>query len=280
MQEKVFLIGQLSLQTIGAMIISPIFWLTLGFTYRYYIQYEWDKASARKLALASSLEGLLAGFLVIWLIVALGLVMQPSLALLCMGPLSMLLSLYRSRFLCMAYGAGITIILFWILKRPIDAAGMMSLVAVLHLTEGILVLLFGKQHVVTIYQQNKQKIRQSQGIYCFWPVPICLMIAIQVQAEALSMPAWWPLLSVEKMGAEAVCGLLPLAVTLGYSDLAAQPQKIRQNALLILLYAIILLLLSVIAAREKAYQPIGILFMVGGHEAIVKGRRWMKHEKT
>lgn len=280
MQEKIFLIGQLSLQTIGAMVVSPIFWLTLGVTYRYYIQYEWDKASARKLALASSLEGLFAGFLVIWLIVVLGLVMQPSPALLCIGPFSMMLSFYRPRFLCMAYGAGITIILFWGLHWQVDAAGVMGLVAILHLAEGILVLLFGKQHTVTIYQQNKQKLCQSKGIYCFWPVPICLMIAMKLQADALAMPAWWPLLSVSGIGSEAICGLLPLAVTLGYSDLAAQPGKIRQNALLILAYAIILLLLSLIAAREKMYQPIGLLFMMGGHEAIVKGRSWIKHEKT
>ena len=279
MQTKLLLIGQLSLQTIGTMLISPIFWLTLGFTYRYYRQYEWDKASARKLALASSFEGICSGFLVIWLIAVLGLVVKPSAALLCMGPISMLLSLYRPRFLCMSYGAGVTVLSFWLLHQPVDAVGIMSLVAILHLAEGVLVLCFGSHHAITIYQQSKRRLLPSRGIYCFWPVPICLMIAAYGQAEVLHMPGWWPLLPLEVMNAETVCGLLPLAVTLGYSDLAAQPRKIRENGLLILAYALILLAISLAAVKCKAYQAVGMIFMVGGHEVIVKGRSWMRHEK-
>lgn len=288
MEEKLWLIGQLSLQTMGIMMASPLFWLTIWFTYRYYRQYEWDKASAKRLALASSLEGIGAGLLVIWLIALLGLTVKPSLALVCIGPISMLLSLWRPRFFCMAYGAGITIACFWIMHWPVDAAGIISLVAILHMAEGVLVLLFGGGHTVTIYRQRQKKLLPSPGIYRFWPVPICLMIAAGgaesfSAVSSIKMPDWWPLLPLTEEGL-AVCGLLPLAVTLGYSDLSNRLHEVRRrrflNGALILGYALILLILSLRAAKGPVGGPVSLLFMVLGHELIVKGRSLIHLEKT
>lgn len=283
MEQKLWLIGQLSLKTMGVMIASPLFWLTIWFTYRYYRQYEWDKASAGRLALASSLEGIGAGFFVIWLIALLGLTSQPGPALICLGPVSMLLSLYRPRFLCMAYGAGLTVAFFWIMGWPVDAAGITSLVAVLHLAEGLLVLLLGGRHTVTIYQQNHQRLLPRRGIYRFWPVPVCLMIIISTGDASLTMPDWWPLLPMNT-GPESICGLLPLAVTLGYSDLSSGKQEVRkrrvQNGILILSYAAILLCMSLLSVHIPYGQPASLIFMVLGHEAIVKGRSWTYHDKT
>ena len=170
MWQPLWLILQLSVQTITMVAVNPLFWLTLWFAYRYYRQYEWDKASARRLALASFWEGLLAGLFVVWLVAGLGIMTIPSPALYCMGPVSMLLSLIRPRFLCMAYGAGITLGLGRVLGLPVDAPGIMALVAILHLAEGLLVLLFGGRHTVTIYQQRQRRLVPVSGIYRFWPV--------------------------------------------------------------------------------------------------------------
>ena len=284
MEDTLWLIVKLSLTTVGIMAMSPIFWLTLWFTYRYYLKYEWDKASARQQALASSIEGIGAGFLVIWLISWLGLVVQPSMALICMGPVSMVLSLWKPRFLCMSYGAGLTAAIFWLLGKPVDGAGIASVVAILHLAEGLLVFIFGSQHTTKVYQQSRCQLQAASGIYRFWPVPVCLLIVIAPGKGGLRMPDWWPLLPLNDWSAENLCGLLPLVVTLGYSDRFARATEAQnrclQNGLLIIGYALILLLLSLAAAHEPICQPLSLIFMIFGHEAIVKGRILRKHGKT
>lgn len=248
-EEKLWVIAQVSIQTVSLMVLSPIFWLTIWFTYRYYARYEWDKASARRLALASSLEGIGAGFLVIWLTTLLGLVICPSVALYFMGPVSMVLSLLRPRFLCLSYGAGAVILLSKLIGAEVDAVGISCLVALLHLAEGLLVVLFGGNHTVTIYRQKRGRIQAGSGIYRFWPVPVCLLILVlEKESGAVDMPRWWPLLSIDSVSAFKVCGLLPLAVTLGYSDLSGRRQEVKKrrrlNGALILCYATVLLGIS------------------------------------
>ena len=203
-----------------------------------------------------------------------------------------------------------------LIQIPVDIVGIAGLVGMLHLAEGLLVLLVGGNHTVPIYQskyggksreeargcagksaksgrwptERSGRIHRSSGIYRFWPVPICLLIAVtQGEVGAVTMPEWWPLLtSAEqqlglslglKAGVEAgmstaqSLGLLPLAVTLGYSDLSGQDCEVKRrrwiNGCLILLYALALLGLCLLAGRIEAIKWAAALWMVAGHEAIV-----------
>ncbi len=271
---KLWMMTQISIKTVAFTVMSPIFWLTLWFTYRYYIQYEWDKASAGQLALASSLEGIAAGILVIWLTAVLGLVIKPGLTLYIMGPAAMMLSLLRPRFLCLSYGAGIILLLCTLLHIPVDVLGIGGLVAILHLAEGILVLLFGGSHTVITYRQNKGEIKAGSGIYRFWPVPVCIMIAVQGgEISYLNMPEWWPLLSASAVSKAGVLGMLPLAVSLGYSDLTGKAKEVNKrrvnNSILIICYALILLGLCLISDKTSVGKYVTMGWMVLGHEAII-----------
>ncbi len=271
---KLWVIAQISLKTISAMLVSPVFWLTLWFTYRYYKKHEWDKASAGQLALASSIEGMAAGFLVICLTACLGLVIRPNLALYLMGPVAMVLSLLRPRFLCLSYGAGVMLVLCTLLNMPVDVLGIAGLVGILHLAEGILVLLFGGGHTVTIYHRKRNKILSGSGIYRFWPVPICLLIMVQDNGLALmDMPSWWPLLSSAVVPEVQACGLLPLAVTLGYSDLSGKLTEVKRrrriNGVLMIIYAVLLLGLCLIMEETAPEKWAAVIWMVLGHEGII-----------
>ena len=270
----------ISFRTMGITVISPLFWLTLWFTYRFYLQYEWDKASAIRLALASSLEGIVAGFFIIYLTTVLGFVIRPGIVLYFMGPMAMLLSLWRSRFLCLSYGAGILLVLCTLLHVPVDCVGICGLVGILHLAEGVLVLLVGGRYTTTIYQCDGGKMVEERGIYRFWPIPVGLLVAWQMgTGNWIEMPQWWPLLqdaqdlSILK---EVDCqgfGLLPLAASLGYSDRTGIKWNVKKrriwNGGLILGYATILLGMCVIVTRWNQWEAVMILWMVLGHEAII-----------
>ncbi len=271
---KLWMIAQISIKTMCYTVISPIFWLTLWFTYRYYVKYEWDKASAGHIALASSLEGIGAGIFVIWLTAVLGLVIEPGFVLYIMGPVAMLLSLLRPRFLCLSYGAGVTLVLCTLFHISVDVLGICSLVAILHLAEGILVLLFGGRHTVIMYCRKRGEIVAGTGIYRFWPVPVCLMIAVQAgEVSFLNMPDWWPLLTTSVVSMEETLGLLPLAVSLGYSDLSGRVREIDKrrvnNGVLIICYAIVLLGLCIVSEKASIGKWMTMIWMVFGHEAII-----------
>lgn len=267
------LIG-ISLKTMGVTVISPIFWLTIWFTYRYYLQYEWDKASAGYLALASSLEGLVAGFFAIYLTTVFGLSIQPGIALYLMGPMAMLLSLLRPRYLCLSYGAGVMLVLCTLFGISADGVGICGLVGILHLAEGLLVLFVGGQHTVALYGRSKGRVITESGICRFWPVPVGILVALQgVEGNWLNMPQWWPLLEMKNDMSYRALGLIPLAVSLGYSDLSGAQNDVKKRRIckggLIILYAIILLGLCIIAVKSYVGEWIAVFWMVLGHEVII-----------
>ena len=272
-EKLVGLVG-ISLKTMGITVISPLFWLTLWFTYRFYLQYEWDKASAGYLALASSLEGLCAGFFAIYLTAVFGLSIQPGIELYLMGPCSMLFSVLCPRFLCLSYGAGVILVLCTLCHVSVDSVGICALVGILHLVEGMLVLFAGGRHTVAIYGNRRGKITEKSGIYRFWPVPVGLLVALQgEEGNWMNMPQWWPLLETKAEMAYKALGLIPLAVSLGYSDMSGIKGDVKRrriyNGGLIIGYAIILLGICITVAELSKGEWIAIFWMVLGHEVII-----------
>lgn len=279
MGERLWIVAHISVKAMSLMVISPVFWMTLWVTYCYYKKYEWKEAGARRLALASSMEGLGAGFIVIWLTAFFGLTIKPGPALYWMGPAALGLSLIRPRFLCLSYGAGVVFLISWMLGITVDITAICSLVGLLHLAEGMLVLLVGGKHTVPVYRSKQASLQRSNGIYRFWPVPICLLIAVGDGGGTTSMPGWWPIVSTATLSYQQSFGLLPLAVTLGYSDLAEQRDEVERRrwlkGSLILVYAVLLLGLSIWCTRgagmsyHSILQWAAPLWMVVGHEVIV-----------
>lgn len=279
MGELLWIVAHISLKTLSLLVLSPVFWITLGVTYCYYKKYEWKEAGARYLALASSIEGLGAGFLVILLTAFFGLTIKPGPALCWMGPAAMGLSLVKPRFLCLSYGAGLVFLACVLFGISVDIVGICGLVGILHLAEGLLVLFVGGKYTVPIYQTNRAMLQICSGIYRFWPVPICLLIAVGEGGSAADMPKWWPIVSSVDWGQQQSLGLLPLAVTLGYSDVACQTSEVEkrrwQKGSLILIYAVLLLGLSIWCCQDMpksastGLKCLAAFWMVAGHEFIV-----------
>ncbi|MBR4887671.1 MAG: hypothetical protein IKU17_00840, partial [Clostridia bacterium] len=198
-------------------------------------------------------------------------------ALYWMGPAAMLLSMLRPRFICLSYGAGLIFLLSRGVGFDMDIAGICGLVGILHLAEGILVLTVGGRHTVSVYGRKENELCKKSGICRVWPVPICLLIGIEKTVQAISMPKWWPLLTAT--APHESLALLPLAVTVGYSDLANQKQEVEQRrwlrGSLILGYALGLLALSIWCGKmgtmgnTSIQQWMSVMWMVAGHEAIV-----------
>lgn len=195
-------------------------------------------------------------------------------ALLYLWPVSLLLGAVNPRFYCFAYAATLVSICRLVTGWPnVEIPSLLGLVAALHMVEALLILMNGAAGATPVSLAGKAGDPvPGFALQRFWPVPLVLPLFTPETAQTLTMPAWWPLIGSEAMGAGALgWQLIPAVVTMGYSDLAitAPPaRRARQSSLVLLAYSAILLLLSAGAARFAPLLWAAALFSGFGHEAM------------
>ncbi|MFO8060623.1 MAG: PDZ domain-containing protein [Bacillota bacterium] len=203
-------------------------------------------------------------------------------------PVALVLMLVNPRFLCFSYAAGLLALSHLILGWPaqMNVAGIMALVAILHLMEGLLVLLSGDAVCTPVYLRQSERVVGAYLIQRFWPIPLMLIFFLQISPEMLGetveMPGWWPLIEVAPpAGANWTRIMTSVVAALGYSDIAVTERprvRARRSAHHLWIFSIILLSLSWGIAHIRSLVWVAALFSPLGHEAMVKygGNREMR----
>lgn len=238
---------------------------------------------AVRLTLTAVLYGLVGGVLGSYLIVLLGVALSHGdLAL--VWPVALLLALFHPRLLCFSYAAGLVGLASLALGEPrVNVPGLVALVAVLHVVEGILVLASGGDAAVPVtLRRTGGQVVGGFAVQRFWPVPVTALLWAAVpeplRGAGLPMPEWWPLFrppGLDATGLDVV--MVPAAAALGYADLAvaATPEeRSRRTGLALLGYSLALLVLAWGAARVDALQWAAAAAAPGLHEWMIRaGRR-------
>ncbi|MGE5673926.1 MAG: hypothetical protein ACM3XM_08555 [Mycobacterium leprae] len=230
--------------------------------------------------------GVLGSFL--FALTGIGLVDAPGApsALLYLWPLSIGLGAFNPRFLCFAYGATLLALSHLITGWPhIDVPQLTGLIAIMHMVEAFLIWASGDSCATPIsIDRNTAEPIPGFALQRFWPVPLILPWFTVVGGAPVDMPGWWPLLRPDPqlvgVAGSLNWGLLPVVVTLSYTDLAiagAPQQRTQQSSRALLLYSGILLLLAVGASRFPPLVWAAALFSGIGHEAmaVLAGRLQM-----
>ncbi len=198
-------------------------------------------------------------------------------------PLAVLLYLVSPRLMCFSYAGGIVCLAHLLLGWPrVNVAAIMGLVAILHITESVLIRLSGASCTTPVFVRNdRQEVVGGYGLYRFWPVPLVVLFLVAVPdpsrlGDLIEMPNWWPLIgSIApelRPGQALVYTLAPVVAALGYSDLAVSSsprEKSRATAGYLAAYSLVLLVLAVLAARQYLFQWVATLFGPLGHEAVI-----------
>lgn len=224
-----------------------------------------------------SLGGILGSLVLSW--TGVGLIDLPGSvsALLLLWPLAFLLSLVNPRFLCFAYGTSLLGLSHLLFGWPrVDLPSLLGLVAVLHMVEALLIWWSGATCATPMSIDGPTgQTHPGFTLQRYWPVPLVLPYFASGLSAPLEMGSWWPLLALDPAvsGGVAAYGweLLPVVVTLGYSDLAitALPgRRARQSALVLLGYSSALLLLAAVGSHFRPVLWVGVLFSAFGHEAM------------
>lgn len=244
------------------------------------------------------LVSLVSGFLISIAVVFIGISLDIS-AFQYLFLIMLALFIINPRFVCFSYAGGLLALIGIIFKVPgLNPASLIALIAIAHLAESVLILLFGTNSIIPVYIKHENGIAGAFIIQKFWPLPL-IFVASGIQSitaggmEEFVKADWWPLFksfssfasssistftstaagiatSISASGGLAL-GLGSLAAFLSYSDMAvsSQPEdKGRERAYLDLGYAVLLFVVSFFARDSMALQIIGALAAILAHEGI------------
>ncbi|WP_346353437.1 PDZ domain-containing protein [Azotosporobacter soli] len=295
--EVLYSLGAMILFTVGAVYLQPVFWLIIFFVW---LQ---QRRSAKQQRLMFGLSGFQvwrhtlralllgsAGGILASLVIALIGIDLGRLGLAYIWPVAIALLLIDLRLLCFAYAGGLIALCHLITGWPdVDVAQLVALVAVLHLTEGLLIYASGQDSFLPVLVQGKNGIVGGFSLLNFWPLPLALLLAVplqetQVLSGTLAMPAWWPVFPAALAPPEQLTYLLlPVVAALGYGDLALvcpPEERGRRAAAQLVLYSVSLLALALLSLKWPVFAWPAALLAPLGHEGMVQWqmRRELKGE--
>lgn len=309
-------IARLIFQVFPYTFVHMLFWLVIILVfsqYRKMIKRERQlfgaaKNKAGKQTLISAFFGIGAGIIASFILVSLGINLL-HVGIIYVWPFVILLMIVHPRYMCFAYGGGVVSLLSLILSffaqywpqlyeisfirgiMNVDVPGLISLIAVLHLTEALLILFSGSIDPSPLYiKYGNRGVVGGFSLQKFWPLPIVGLVTLMPQeADFLGivamvgpewMPDWWPVVGPEVVappGEEVVYTMLPLVAGLGYGDISVSTtprEKSLQSGRYLAVYSIVLLVVAVSAVYFSPLAWLAAILSPVGHELlIIRGRK-------
>lgn len=275
-------------------LLTPFFYLAILLVY---LQYRRQVALERQLfgirvtsaeqqAIRSLGYGAAGGLAATLLISGIGIVLNPT-DFVYVWILAVILAIMNLRFVCFAYAGGIlsfvslllnalpemTVAWPWMAKiyedlRGLSAPHLLALVAVLHLTEAILVSVQGGQSASPVFLQGKRgRLIGGYILQKYWVIP--LGAVVMTGTGGLDSPGWWGLLPI--IGLQGL-QIFPVPAVLGFSGLALarHPQeKAARTAKWLAVYALALLGLALAGAYWSPLLWAAAIFSPVAHELLI-----------
>ncbi|MDP5275918.1 PDZ domain-containing protein [Chengkuizengella axinellae] len=228
--------------------------------------------------------GLLGGFVCSVFMIFLGVSISFE-VLIILWIISLILILFRVRFLCFSYSVGILGILHvlivsfpflgplentWIIQviKDVNVPSLLSLVAIVHMLEAFLYYINGVKSSTPLFIKGKRgKIVGGYHFQGFWPVPLFLLIP--TTSSSVILP-WNPILSSDMLAGGWMMIAFPIVI--GFSEMTRVKlpvEKVKWSAKWLLIYSIVLLGLAIAANYLPILTFSAVLFCIIFHEGIV-----------
>ncbi len=233
---------------------------------------------------------LLAGMIASIMILSLGITLQFG-DLWIVWFIALILFIVNVQFLCFAYAAGITSLLslisslwpqggtisylswIWEPLLQVDIPSLIALVAILHITEAIIVRFNSIANATPIFLRGKRgKLIGAYHLQSFWFIPLVILVPGNGEF-IMEMPSWWPLIS----GTAAGLVMTTVPAILGFSALAVSrpPRQTANDASWGLgLYSLLLLGLAWLSIHLEIVQWFAALFAIVIHEVLTAFAHW------
>lgn len=259
--------------------------------------------SALELTLSQVVVGIVAGIVASIILSYLGVMFDEGSSIEFLFIISLMLMFFNARLVCFSYAGSILGVVSLcaallykysggILKYSdvsfmlVDISALMTLVAVLHFIEGILVMIDGDKGYIPVFSKRDDRIVGGFTLQRYWALPVALMLILsgadaKGATEQIANPSWWPLLhtpfsagQLQKM----VIDIFPFMGVIGYSSatftMDRKSKKVASGEF-IMAYSLILFILAQLSAYFYIFKFIVVIFAPVGHEAMLRIQRNM-----
>ncbi len=243
------------------------------------------------------LWGIAGGLLASLLLLALGASIQPE-AVLLLWAVTLIMLLFRIRYLCAAYSAGVLGILHGIVSwipslqesqslqwfvgpvMRVDISSLLAIVGVLHLVEAVLMRVQGTRRASPIFYESKRgKIVGGYLLQGYWPVPLFLIVPLQ-GGFASEIP-WAGWLNGNSWAGGWTMAALPVMVGFVEMTITRLPgRKLRLSSGNLLQYSIIVIVLAIGTHYWPGMGILAALLTIGLHEAMAFYSAYLETQKS
>lgn len=256
--------------------------------------------SSIELTLSQLVFGIIGGTIGSIILSSLGIVFDQNSGIMYLFLISMLLMFIKPRLICFSY-SGAILGAIGILSKLIDSfipnlrygttlnidiLSLMMFVGVLHVIEGLLVMIDGDRGAVPVFTNREGKILGGYALKRYWVLPIAIIIALTANSSisdyvvtSVQIPNWWPLIkspSILAIIATSIISVIPFYAVLGYSSITftrSKKEKVIVSGLHIMIYGIILTVVAQLARVGIVGEIITIIFAPIGHELMLAIQR-------
>ncbi|MBW9149256.1 PDZ domain-containing protein [Clostridium sp. CM028] len=170
----------------------------------------------------------------------------------------------------------------------IDILTLMTLVGILHIIEGILVMIDGSRGAIPVFTNRDQKIIGGFALKRYWALPIALLILLSASSSELAvgqnfmMTEWKGLIKgdiVNRIVKNSVIASMALYGVIGYSSITFTKLKKRKaltSGALVLTYGIALTAVSQLPVLGSVFQIFILIFAAILHEAMLRLEKYME----
>lgn len=256
--------------------------------------------SSIELTLSQLVLGIVVGTIGSIVLNSLGVIFDQNSGIIFLFITSILLMFIKPRLICFSYSGailGIVSILMELLNKfapefeygvsfNVDIVYLMMFIGVLHIMEGILVMIDGDRGAIPVFTNRDGKILGGYAFKRYWVLPIAVMTILTMNdsisnyaTSLIHIPSWWPLIKPTAMLtiiATSIISILPFYAVLGYSSITftrSKKEKVISAGLHIMVYGIILTIIAQLARIGIIGQIIVVASAPIGHEFMLKIQR-------
>ncbi|WML36165.1 PDZ domain-containing protein [Clostridium sp. OS1-26] len=253
-----------------------------------------------ELTISQIVIGIFAGTLASVIMSYLGIVFDESSSVDLIFLMSIIFMFFNPRFICFAYsGAALafTSLMLSLVSSTfnmpnldflkIDVVSLMTLIAVLHFVEGILIIIDGRTGAIPVFTSRDEKIIGGFAFQRYWALPIAIFFMLHNNTAMsttwqVPLPTWWPLVKSSipaEILKDAVVALIPFYGMVGYNSITFTKDKGSKTLMsgsLMIVYSIALFGLAQAAVLNLPLKFLVVIFAPAAHEAIIAFQRYVE----
>jgi len=254
-----------------------------------------------ELTISQIVIGIFAGAIASLIFTFSGLVFDENSNIYLLFMVSLFFMAFKPRFICFSYSGavlGIASLMFKyvaiILHMPqldfikVDILTLMTLVGILHIIEGILVMVDGSRGAIPVFTNRDDKIIGGFALKRYWALPIALLILLSattsdlVVGQSVMIPEWRHLIKgdiISRIVKNSVIASIALYGVIGYSSITftkSKKEKTLTSGVLVMSYGVLLAAISQLAVLGTVYQFFILIFAAVMHECMLQLEKHME----